>query len=155
MLRGRALRITAIPVTAVTLFGACYRYVPPPNGEISLGSSYRGYLTPEGSGQVARLMGEGVLRFDGRVVSIVDTAYLVAMGATVKHSDPRPLIWTGEHLWVPKAAVNRFELRELDRPRTVRAALIYAGSIALLGAAWFRIRGGASGNCCIEPPPPP
>lgn len=136
------------------LFGACYRYVPAPSGDVILGAAYRGYLTPEGSRQVAPLVGQDVQRFDGRIVSVLDTAYLVAMGATVKQADPRPTIWTGEQLVIPRGAVNRFELRELDRPRTIRAALIYTGAMVLLGAAWLRIKGGAAGSCCITPPPP-
>lgn len=155
MLRSRTLRTAGIPVLALTLFSACYRYVPVTNGELTVGGAYRGHLTPEGSRQVARIVGEDVLRFDGRIVTVLDTAYLVAMSATLKRSEQRPTIWTGEELLIPRSAVNRFELRELDRPRTVRAAALYAAGAFAIGVLLFSIKSLASGEGTTTPPPPP
>jgi hypothetical protein len=136
------------------LLGACYRYVPV-TGDLVVGGAYRGHLTPEGSQQVARLVGENVVRFDGRVITVTDTAYLVAMGATLKRTDVRPTIWTGEQLVIPRSAVNRFELRQLDRPRTFRAAALYTAGLVVVGALVFSISGRASGDGSEPPPPPP
>lgn len=155
MLRGRALRWVAWPVLALTAASGCYRYVPVPNGDLNPGAAYRGYLTPEGSQRIAPYVGQDVERFDGRVVSVLDTAYLVAMGATVRRGDPRSLIWSGEQINVPRTAVSRFELRELDRPKTLRAVALYAVGMVAASYLWFSVKGGAAGNCCIEPPPPP
>jgi hypothetical protein len=154
MLRRRLLRATAIPVMALNLFGACYRYVPS-SGDLIIGGAYRGHLTPEGSTQVARLVGENVATFDGRILTVSDTAYLVAMSATLKRNDERATVWTGEQLVIPKTAVNRFELRELDRRRTVRAAGLYALGIAAIGAILFSIQGAATQDGSPPPPPPP
>lgn len=145
MIRGHVLRLTALPVSAVLLFGACYRYVPT-TGDVVVGSAYRGHLSAEGSQRVAPLLGVDVERFDGRFVSVLDTAYLVAMSATVKRGDPRATIWTGEHLVIPRNAVTRIELRELDRPRTVRAAALSAGGMLLLGAVVLSVKGLVSGS---------
>lgn len=155
MLKGRALRVTGIPVLALTLFSGCYRYVPVTNGDIVPGSAYRGHFTPEGSESVARIVGENVQRFDGRIVSVLDTAYLVAMSATLKRSEQRPTIWTGEQLFIPRSAVNRFELRQLDRPRTARAAALYTVGVVAIGALIFSIKSLASGEGTVAPPPPP
>jgi hypothetical protein len=154
MLRGPILCVTGVPVLALTLLGACYRYVPV-TGDLVVGGAYRGHLTPEGSQQVARLVGENVERFDGRIITVTDTAYLVAMGATLKRAEVRPTIWTGEQLAIPRSAVTRFELRQLDRPRTIRAAALYAVGVVALGALVFSIQGIRSGDNGGPPPPIP
>jgi hypothetical protein len=56
---------------------------------------------------------------------------------------------------IPRSAVNRFELRELDRPKTLRAAALYTGGIVLIGVLVFSIKSLASGEGTVPPPPPP
>ena len=155
MLRGPLLRATAIPVLALNVFAACYRYVPASSTDITVGGAYRGHLSAEGSANVARLVGENVEVFDGRIVTVTDTSYLIAMSATQKRADPRSTVWAGEQLVIPKNAVNKFELRELDRGRTLKAALLYTVGIVAVGALVFSIRGGSGGNGGETPPPPP
>jgi hypothetical protein len=155
MLRGRSLRVTGIPVLALTLFSACYRYVPMSSGDPVVGGAYRGHFTPEGSQRVATIVGENVELFDGRIVTVLDTAYLVAMSATLKRSEQRPTIWTGEQLVIPRSAVNRFEMRELDRPKTMRAAVLYAGAVLVVGVLVFSIKSLGSESGTVNPPPPP
>ena len=155
MLRGRSLRIAGIPVLALALFSACYRYVPTTSTDVVVGAAYRGHFTEEGSQRVATIVGANVALFDGRIVSVLDTAYLVAMSATLKRAEQRPTVWTGEQLMIPRSAVNRFELRELDRPKTMRAAALYTGGIVLIGVLVFSIRSLASGGGTVTPPPPP
>ena len=144
-----------MPMLALTVFSACYRYVPTTESNLTVGGSYRGHLTDEGSRRVASVIGENVQRFDGRIVTVLDTAYLVAMSATLKRSEQRPMIWTGEQLMIPRTAVNRFELRELDRPRTIRAAALYGGGMLAIGVLVFSIKSLASGSGTVTPPPPP
>ena len=155
MLHGRSLRIAGVPILALTLFSACYRYVPTSSTDLTVGGAYRGHFTTEGSQRVAGIVGANVQQFDGRIVTVLDTAYLVAMSATLKRSEERPTVWTGEQLMIPRSAVNRFELRELDRPRTIRAAALYTGGIVLLGVLVFSIKSLSSGSGTVNPPPPP
>ena len=155
MLRGPLLRATAIPVLALNVFAACYRYVPATTTEIIVGGAYRGHLTAEGSRDVTRLVGENVEWFDGRIITVTDTAYIVAMSATQKRADPRSTVWAGEQLVIPKHAVNKIEARELDRGRTLKAALFYTLGIVSVGALVFSIKGGSGGNGGEPPPPPP
>ncbi len=154
MLR-HALRLAVASIGAVSLLAGCYKYVPMNGGDLILGAAYRGHLTPEGSQRVAPLVGQDVARFDARIVSVLDTAFLVAMGATVRRGDPRQQIWTGEQVLIPRVAVNKFELRELDRPRTIRAAAYYTVGMFAAAYLWFRVRGGAGGTDGIDQPPPP
>jgi hypothetical protein len=155
MIRGRLLRATAVPVLALNLLGACYRYVPVTTSDLVIGAAYRGHLSAEGSQTIARLLGENVTRFDGRIVTVTDTAVLVAMSATLKRTEQRQTVWTGEQLLIPRAVVSRFELRQLDRPRTMRAVALYAVGIGLLGAIVLSISGFASQDGNPPPPPPP
>ena len=145
-MRGAALRLTAGPLCAVLLVGACYRYVPATTGDLVLGGVYRGHLTPDGSEQVARLMGRDISVFDGRIVTATDTALLVAMSASVKRADPRRTIWSGEQLFVPRSAVLNFERRELDGRKTFGAFLLSAAGILVTGAIWLSIKGRVSGS---------
>ena len=69
----RILRATAIPVLALNVLPACYRYVPATTTEVVVGGAYRGYLTTEGSQNVARLVGENVELFDGTIITVTDT----------------------------------------------------------------------------------
>lgn len=156
MLRGRALRLAAVPTLAITLTSACYRYVPVTGADVSVGSEYRAYLSPEGSTRVAPLVGQDVERFDGRILSVFDTAYMVAMASTLKRADPRATIWSGEQLLIPRAAVSRFELKLLDRPRTARAAALYTVAMVAGGALFLSIKSVVSGSNGggVTPPPP-
>ena len=155
MLRGPILRATAIPVLALNVLAACYRYIPASSTDIIVGGAYRGHLSAEGSQNVARLVGENVELFDGRIITVTDTGYIVAMSATQKRADPRSTVWAGEQLAIPKSAVNKLELRELDRGRTFRAALLYSLGIVAVGTLVFSISGGAGGTGGEPPPPPP
>lgn len=139
---------------ALTLFSACYRYTPVTTSP-AVGGAYRGHFSSEGSRQVAPLVGENVTTFDGRVVTVTDTAYLIAMSATFKQADARSTVWTGEQLVIPRSAVNRFELRELDRSRTVRAAVLYGAGMLAIGVLVFSIKSLASGSGSVAPPPQP
>ena len=154
MLRGPILRATAVPILALQFVGACYRYVPTTGDVVEVGGAYRGHLSQEGSQRVAPLVGENIERFDGRIITVTDTSYLVSMSATQRRGDARQIVWTGERLVIPRSAVNRFETRELDRKRTMRAALLYTVTFVGIGALVFSIKG-ASGGTGSQPPPPP
>jgi hypothetical protein len=155
MLRGRSLRASGIPVLALTLFTACYRYVPVTTSDLMPGGAYRGHLTDEGSRSVAPLVGENVLLFDGRLITVLDTAYLVSMSATLKRTEARPLVWSGEQLAIPRSAVNRFEMRELDRSRTMRAAALYSLGLLGVGVLIFSVKSLVSGSGSVVTPPTP
>jgi hypothetical protein len=77
------------------------------------------------------------------------------MSATQRRADARQIVWTGERLVIPRSAVNKFETRELDRKRTMRAAILYAAAVIGVGALVFSIKGGSGGDGGQPPPPPP
>ncbi|HSA54568.1 MAG TPA: hypothetical protein VLE53_02640 [Gemmatimonadaceae bacterium] len=151
------MKCASFAVAGLLAVCACYRYIPETAPEPLPGSEYRAHLTPEGAALLRPLLGQDVIRVDGRVLAVSDTAYQVAMGATGVSTDPRPVIWSGEQMWIPRAAVERFERRELDRPRTMRAAALYTAGVMLAGSVWLSINGRASerGGGGPGPTPPP
>lgn len=135
---------TSLLLAALVGVCACYRYVPETSPEPAVGVEYRAHLTPEGSVQLRPFLGQDVVRVDGRLVAVNDTVYEVSMGATTTSHDPRPIIWSGELMRLPKGAVERIERRELDRRRTVRAAALYTAGVVLAGSVWLSISGRAT-----------
>jgi hypothetical protein len=135
---------TFLPLAALVGVCACYRYVPDTSPQPAVGSEYRAHLTSDGSTQVRPILGQNVVRVDGRLIAVSDSVYEVAMGATTTSVDPRPTIWSGEVIRLPRDAVDRMERRELDRPRTVRAAALYTAGVVLAGSVWLSISGRAS-----------
>ena len=87
----------------------------------------------------------GTRALDGRAVSFTDTAWLVARSDD-DPSDPRPTVWSGERLFIPRAAVTRLERRVLDRPRTLRAVGLYSVGMLVAGAVWLSAKGLVSGS---------
>ena len=149
-------RASVLAIAALALSG-CYRYVAETAPDPVAGSDYRAHLTPEGAARLRPLLGVDVIRVDGRVLAVNDTAFQVAMGATGVTTDPRPVIWSGEQLWIPRSAVERIERRVLDRPRTMRAAALYTAGVMLAGSVWLSISGRSSekGGGGPGPTPPP
>lgn len=149
-------RASIVALGALAL-SACYRYVPETAPEPAPGSDYRAHLTAEGAARLRPLLGQDVVRVDGRLLAVTDSAYQVAMGATGVTTDPRPVIWSGEQIWIPRSTVERFERRQLDRPRTMRAAALYTAGVMLAGSVWLSISGRASekGGGGPGPTPPP
>jgi hypothetical protein len=135
---------TSLLLAALVGVCACYRYVPETSPQPTVGSEYRAHLTSEGTAQVQPILGQNVIRVDGRLLAVSDSIYELSMGATTTTLDPRPVIWSGEVIRLPKGAVDRIERRELDRPRTVRAAALYTAGVVLAGSVWLSISGRAS-----------
>lgn len=154
MLTRTTLRLTAAPLAAVLLLGACYRYVPETSAALETGAMYRAHLTPEGTQRVAPVLGANIARFDGRLVNVSDSALLVAISATVRRDDPRRTGWSGEQVTVPRSAVLGFDRRELDRKRTIGAAVGWGLGMLVVSALWRSISGRASGGDNTPGPTP-
>jgi hypothetical protein len=133
----------------------CYRYVPETAPLPMAGAEYRAWLNSTDAEPAQRLLGRDVSGFDGRVIQVTDTAYIVLMGATLTRTDPRPTIWSGEQLAIPRSSVARFERRQLDRGKTIRAAALYSLGLLVVGSLWLSINGHFSSEGTPPPPPPP
>jgi hypothetical protein len=148
-------RVLLLPVITFLLSG-CYRYVPVNGLQPEPGVAYRAFLDPSTGVRAENLLGRDVERFEGRVVSVTDSAYVFAMTNTVRRAETRATSWAGEVLSIPRTTVQRFERRELDRSRTIRAAVLSGAGIVVLGSLWLSISGFASqsGGPPTGPPNP-
>ena len=111
----------------------CYRYVPLASGTFAADTEVRFGLTPAGSASLAPVLGRGTVAVEGRVAGVTDTAYVVAMSATLKPTEDGTVstartVWAGEMVSIPRASVATTESRTLDRGRT--AAVFAATSVA-------------------------
>lgn len=116
---------------AFLALGACYRYVPLPTPQPEVGAEVRSFLTPEGTEAVATTLGRNVSVFDGRVLNEQGAAWRFAVTQTATREDRR-VNWTGEPVDIPRSAIARMQLRVLDRPKTIRTAILAAvGGVAV------------------------
>jgi len=91
-------------------------------------------LTPSGSASLLPILGQNTRAVEGRLSSVTDTGYVVAVSATIKHgqgSGGEPTVtrttWAGESVRIPRGAFDHVELRSLDVRKT--------GFVAVVGAA--------------------
>jgi hypothetical protein len=115
----------------VVLLVACYRYVPATDPLLSPGVHAR-FALAEPNGQLRSILGAETVAVEGKVVSTSDSAYSLSVAATVKPGVaaglPSRIVWAGESVTIPRAAVGAIELRTLDRGRTTR--VIALGAVA-------------------------
>lgn len=138
-------RIQSI-VMLVAILSGCYKYVPETAESPMLGVEYRAHLTPSGASSLAPVLGQSVIAVDGRFVELQQNTWRVAVSATHRAEDPRPTIWQGESISVPRDLVARLERRELDRNRTIRATALAVGAGLATGALIAAIGGKVSGS---------
>lgn len=139
----------------LAMLPACYRYIPEPEIAPVPGNEYRAYLTSAGVEQMKPLLGQEVLQFGGRAIAVHDTVFEFAIGNTVRRDDPRPMIWSGERMMVPRSAIDRLERKQMDRKRTVRAAALFTAGTFVVGSIWLGVSGKSSGPGPGQNPTPP
>lgn len=139
----------------VALTGACYRYVPLSNPAPEVGTELRSHLTPEGTTALATTLGRDVANFDGRLLSQEASVWRFAVTGT-RTQEARAVSWTGEPVSVPRSAITRMELKVLDRPKSIRTAILATVGGIVIGLAVKGIAGSASGtpDGGGSPPPP-
>ncbi len=124
---------------------ACYRYEPLASPTPAIGLEVRSHLTPEGSQQLSTTLGRGIASVDSRLVAEESNVWRIAVTRT-RTAEAREVSWSGEMLAIPKDAVNRWELKVLDRKKTIRAAVLGAAGGIAVGLLIKGIAGAASGD---------
>ena len=130
---------------------SCYRLTPVEGGAPARGLEVRLSLSDEGSVRMAPLIGPRIAAIDGRVLEMVDTAYVLGVTAVVTQAG-RSMAWSNERLTVPRSAVSSVRTRTLDRKKTwMAAALGVVGAIALgevfgIGNGFGGFLGGGNGG---------
>ena len=131
------------------LLASCYRYTPAVAPTAATGSYVRLGLREPGP-ELSRVLGAETVAVEGQIVGASDTAYTVAVAATLKPPTISPAmrrtVWASEHVTIPLSAVGTTELRSLDRGRTARVVALSAVAAAVAVRLIMTASGGASGG---------
>lgn len=119
------------PFAAVLLLAACYRYVPNTTAPITAGEELRLMLTPAASASLGPILGSEARAVEGRLSSVRDSGYVIAVSGTLKRGQGaggEPTMsrttWAGESVAIPRVAVEGVELRSLDARKTGLAVVL-------------------------------
>lgn len=119
------------PIPIALLLAACYRYEPHSTPLPVAGENVRMHFTLSGSQDVARVLGSDIASFDGRMVSEAAGILLFAVSSTVTRGG-KSATWTGEQVHIPRTAIEKLELRVLDKKRTIRTTVfIVLGAVGI------------------------
>ena len=144
----------AISLSTLVLFGACYRYTPVSGVSPDAGSVVRLDLTDAGAERLGPILGRNAVAVEGTILSASDTAFVVSMAGTRQRGE-QGLAWAGEHVVVPRTAVQTVERRSLDKKKTFLVAgfaILGAIGLKLIVSGYDALAGGDDGG--ITPPPP-
>ena len=125
--------------------GACYRYVPLRAPVPAVGTELRSHLTQEGVASMAPTLGRNVVAFDGRLLSTGSDVWRFAVSET-RTGDARSIGWDGAPVDISRSLIGRMEQRVLDRPKTIRTAILAVLGGVAVGLSVKAIKGEASGN---------
>ena len=140
----------AMAVAAATALNSCYDYLPPPSGTSIPGSEVRAALTDAGSVQMAAAIGPRVASLDGQVER-ADGDSLVLHVTSMTLANGAESGWGGERVAIPASLVASLHERQLNRSRTVLAAVLGTGVVA---AAWLTQHVGTSSRGPVVGGPP-
>src|SRR5262245_21411197 len=139
----------------LVFLAACYRYTPVTDLVPAEGAVVRLDLSETGTARLGSILGRNATAVEGTVLSRTDTSFLLSVSATRQHNE-QPLIWAGEHVTVPREAVQTIEARSLNKKKTLllaSAAILGAIGLKLIVSGLQALAGGDDGG--ITPPPPP
>lgn len=136
---------------AILLLSACYRYVPSTAAPVP-GSEARLTLTPAGSSSLVPILGQDTRAVEGRLSSVTDSGYVVAVSGTLKRGQGSGgeitlsrTTWAGESVRIPRLGIEGVELRSLDARKTGVAAVVGA-ALAVIAAKLITNAIGSSGT---------
>ena len=131
---------------ALVSLGACYSYHPVATSATPVvGQDIQVSLTAQGTSELARYLGPGVSRADGRLVEIGDAGALRIAVDYVAMTNGMKQPWSGEGSVVfPREYIEVVRERKFEKRRTIMGSTVLAG--ALVGLAIAAIRGGGAGG---------
>jgi len=137
----------------VLLTAGCFATVPLGEGPPPAGTRILAEMTPEGSRQMAPVIGENVLQVEGRVQEIRGNQWDLLV-SRVEQSGGQGSFWNDERVTFQSEVFARVERRELDRFRTALAVVGGGGLVLLLGRSLGASGGGGDvgGGNGVSPP---
>ena len=137
------------PLVALVAAAGCYTYqplaaAPEPGTPVGLTLNDRGRV------ELTRIVGPEVMRVDGTVLDVNDTAYRLAVIESVGLRGARSR-WSGEMVDFRRDYVQALARRQFSRPRTLLAVL--AGTAAISAFIFSRELFGLGGEGTTGVPP--
>lgn len=118
----------------------CYESVPVELNRVQPGTKIRVTLTDAGSDSLARYLGPGVEKVDGKLIST--SAAKLSLGVTsIAMRSGQDQYWKGESVAIPRFALATVQERKLNKPRS----LILGGAL-IAALASLRLSGVVGGN---------
>lgn len=136
---------------ALCLLCACYESIPISLGNVAPGMKLRVSLTDAGGDSLARYLGPGVERVDGKLIQKSDSTVSLSVSEISMRSG-QDQYWKGEAVVLPRYSVATVQQRRIAKTRSILlgGALIAAlSTLRLTGAI-----GGSNSNTHGSHPPP-
>ncbi len=131
----------------------CYRYVGSERAPSLGGTELRAHLTDSGSSTLAPLLGSDVASVDGRIADATEASLVLLVARTTKR-DGASSNWTGERVTIDRGSIARYELRVLDRKRTLLVGGLGAVAAVLTAKLFSLLGSGGSEPPSTMPGPP-
>lgn len=131
-----------VPLVALGMLSGCHSYLPLGMVEPQVGTRVAAELTGYGSDTLARHVGPGITALRGDVIS-TENADVILSVTSVTHRSGHETLWRGEHVRVPRVAVQSFQRRKFSPGRSLLLGAAFLGGSV---AAWKVFRGGTRGG---------
>lgn len=140
-------------VAALTLLGACHKYVPVDGATPPAGDIIAFHISDQGRIGLHDRLGPGVARIEGRVVGAESDVFVVSV-ASVEQLNGTDTRWAGEEMRLQRSFVSHVQRREFSKTRTLLlAGGITAGIVAFVASQGFdALFGDDDDNGPPEPP---
>jgi hypothetical protein len=139
-----------VPILSV-LFG-CYESVPVEINRVEPGTKIRVTLTDAGADSLARYLGPGVERVDGKLINTTDER--LALGVTsIAMKSGQDQYWKGETVAIPRSALATVQQRKVNKPKSLLLGGAFIAALASLRLTGV-VGGNGSGSGTGNHPPP-
>jgi hypothetical protein len=135
----------ALLAAAVTAQVACYNYLPVRRSTLAPSTYLALTLTDDGSDELARYLGPGVLVVRGRFLAATERGLAISVGSVeLRRGDI--LEWKGETVVVPGEFVRAVEERQVAHGKTVLLAGVSLFAMVVAYQAFGPTSAGGSGG---------
>lgn len=147
MNRGRKSVVIVAAGLGVFPQAGCYYYRATDVGQLRVGQRARIELSPAGAADLASSIGPNATIIDGRVLTAGDSGITLAVTQIARTVGPEEFL-KDESLTIPRGGASTFQVRELDRERTVLAigSIIAAAFVARKATTEAPLGGSGSGT---------
>lgn len=129
---GRALAVA--PFVASTLTG-CYRYARVDGASPPVGAQVAADINDQGRVALADSLGRSPGTVEGRLLSVDDSSFTLAVSAVRSLRADERTPWAGERVVLRRSSVSELQQRRLATGPTALAAAVVVGAVAVLAVS--------------------